>query len=151
MKLVYCASNIFGHLFKIFLDDQRCSNKNNINHIRAHCFMCSSLMCFSYFRQCVVCAQPHKLLGTNTSGPWGLDVTCLVRKLHKLWPYMISITAKDKSEESLVAARVLYKNKCIKIYRQTGYNKDKPGRGDPVSHAHKTQLSRSDLRIQVIH
>ena len=55
---------------KILLDDQDCSNKNNVNHIRVHCIVCSSR--FFHITRCVVCAQPHKLLVINTSEAMGI-------------------------------------------------------------------------------
>ena len=64
---------------KILLDDQRCSNKNYIHHIRVHCIMRSSR--FFYIAQCVVWAQQHKLLVTNKSEAMGIGRNLFSEKI----------------------------------------------------------------------
>ena len=59
---------------KILLDDQRCSNKNTMYHIRAHFFMCSSRF-FYHISQYVVCVQHHQRSVTNKSEVMGIGRT----------------------------------------------------------------------------
>ena len=96
---------------KICLNDQRCSNKNDIDHIRAHCIV-HVLIPFFHIPQCVVCAQ-LSVRGHGDRRNWFSEEIAQAITLAN-----VSYCHRHISEEPSVAARVIYK-KCKKLYRQT--------------------------------